>query len=164
MKIYLLDDIDTSRDDWTRMQSADIDKALGRVTILESGIENGLPWIDIENSDLETISESLSYSTKPTGTVMTKLAFRRLFTQAERIAFDNFESDTKLSDEQKAFIRTFRTDLAMAEEINLNDEELSSGVEYLETCGLLSEGRAAEVLAYCNPDSRISKITAKNIG
>lgn len=69
---------------------------------------------------------------------VTKLAYLRRFTQAERIAV-NGSADPIVQD--------FMTMLNMAEEIVLIDPDTVAGTNYLEQLGLIGEGRAAEILA-----------------
>ena len=79
---------------------------------------------------------------------LTHLAFRRLFTLAERVAFDNFESNPALTDEYKAQLRTLMKDMELARELDLKDPDLILGVNTIEALGIIGPGRAAEVLAY----------------
>ena len=69
---------------------------------------------------------------------ITKLDFRRRFTLTERVTVDS-SSDP--------MVRTLLTDLAMAEGINLDDEDVIDGLAYLEAHGLIAQGRAAEIRA-----------------
>lgn len=69
---------------------------------------------------------------------LTKLEFYRLFTQAERVAIYS-STDPLVLD----FVRM----MSMAQEVSMDDPDVVAGVNYLETLGLLAEGRAAEVLA-----------------
>lgn len=79
-------------------------------------------------------------------TILTHLEFRRRFTLAERVAFDNFESGA-WSPEQKAMLRTITEDMRLATAIDLDDPDTLAGVQFLEQIGLLAAGRAAEILA-----------------
>ncbi len=79
--------------------------------------------------------------------ILSKLAFRRLFTFEERLAFDNFETSSTLTDEQKQYLRTLTKDFELADEIDMADPDTASGLAYLESCGILDAGRAAQILA-----------------
>lgn len=69
---------------------------------------------------------------------LTQLAFLRRFTAEERIA-SRASADPVVQD--------FLHLLGLAQEIRLDDADTVAGVNYLESLGLLAEGRAAEVLA-----------------
>ena len=69
---------------------------------------------------------------------LTQLAFLRRFTAEERIA-SRASADPVVQD--------FLHLLGLAQEIRLDDADTVAGVHYLESLGLLAEGRAAEVLA-----------------
>ena len=76
---------------------------------------------------------------------ITPWEFRRRFTLLERIAIDNVEGSGLASD-VIATVRTLRNDFAAALVIDLEDAELAQGIGYLESIGLLANGRAAELL------------------
>lgn len=78
---------------------------------------------------------------------LTKLAFRRRFTQPERIAIDNAPDNAALPYEVRAAIKSMSKDLELADEIDLTDSELATGIQFLVQVGLLTSGRAAEILA-----------------
>jgi len=141
MRVYITTPMDLTRDDWVRMQSATIDRVFSRLTIADYGIENERPWVDIPEAELGLLS-TIRYDTRR---VLTKLAFRRLFTMPERIAFDNFESG-QFTDEQKATLRTISKDFELAGEIDMSDPDTAAGLAYLEACGIIAEGRAAAIL------------------
>lgn len=84
---------------------------------------------------------------QPVSRILTHLEFRRRFTQAERIAVDNYASNTSLTAAQKATFCTLLEDMRVASGINLDDPGTIMGVKYLEQCGLIAVGRAAEILA-----------------
>lgn len=67
-----------------------------------------------------------------------KLAFLRRFTTAERIAI-------RAHDEPVT--KDFLYLLDLAEEVDVRDQDTRAWVNYLETCGVLAPGRAAEILA-----------------
>ena len=76
------------------------------------------------------------------GTRRTKLQFQRLFTLAERIAV-RASGDPIVVD--------YRELGQLAEDIDLADADVVSGVNYLETIGLIGSGRAAQILAGAAP-------------
>jgi hypothetical protein len=89
---------------------------------------------------------SVIVSAEPTLS-LTHLAFRRRFTLAERIAIDNAPDSGMLPAEVAAALRTMAKDMELAQEINLNDEDVIAGVQFLVQLGLLTTARAAEILA-----------------
>lgn len=92
-----------------------------------------------------------------------KLDFRRLFTQEERMAFDNFE-ESALPEEYKKILRTISTDFALADEIDLYHPDTKLGVTTLEQVGILGPGRAAQVLAGDSaPAEEAANLAAGNI-
>ena len=78
---------------------------------------------------------------------ISKLSFRRRLTMEERVAIDNFEADTNLDAAEKATTHTLIKDFETAGEIALTDPDVLSGLQYLESVGLLAKGRADEILA-----------------
>jgi len=72
--------------------------------------------------------------------IITRLAFRNRFTMAEK-------QGIYTAAETSVDIRIFLDDIAVASDIDLADSQTVSGVESLETAGLISAGRAAEILA-----------------
>lgn len=78
--------------------------------------------------------------------ILSKYQFRKLFTQAERIAIDNFEYNDALTLEQKAALHTLTLDFNAATVVDLNLPDTQAAVAYLETIGLLGTGRADQVI------------------
>ena len=72
------------------------------------------------------------------GPMLSRLAFQKLFTQAERIAI-RASADAAVVD--------FRELANLAEYIDLTDSDVVTGTQYLETLALIAEGRAGQVLA-----------------
>lgn len=113
----------------------------------------GLPWASLEAAEAYALAFIGQYQRAqapaplPVIRVVTKLAFRRKFPMAERIAFDNFAANTNLTDEQKATLQTIAKDFELAGEIDMDDPDTASGLAYLESCGIIAAGRAAEILA-----------------
>lgn len=75
----------------------------------------------------------------PTGSTpaMSKLAFLRRFTAAERIA---------IRASPNPVVVDFMGLLDLADEVRTDDPDTSQGVQYLEVLGLLSPGRAVNIL------------------
>lgn len=86
----------------------------------------------------------------PVSRVMTKLAFRRLFTTAERQAIDEFNAtfstNPMLTDEQRRHVRTANADFAEAQDVDLADADTIAGVWLYAALGLIAAGRAEEIL------------------
>jgi len=85
--------------------------------------------------------------TAPPSRTLTHLAFRRRFTLTERIAVDNAPDSGLLPAEAAAALRTMAKDLELAQEVNLDDEDVAAGLAFLTQLGLLAPGRAAEILS-----------------
>lgn len=100
-------------------------------------------WVAQGNAPTTVASEP----EPPPVRILTRLGFRRRFTMAERIAFDNAPDNQLLPAEARAAVRTMQNDLALAEEINLDDPDVVAGVGMLVQIGIISAQRAAEVLA-----------------
>lgn len=83
----------------------------------------------------------------PTIVVLTRYEYRRLFTMAERIAVDNYQTNANLTQQQKDEIAAFLNDFQIADTIPLSDPPVVQGTQFLETCGLITTGRAAQILA-----------------
>lgn len=82
---------------------------------------------------------------------LTKLEFRQRFTPAERAAIDDFNDNYATSElltaAQKSAMRVTLEDYRVAQNILLTDSGTIRGVQMYEALGLISPGRAAEVLA-----------------
>lgn len=76
---------------------------------------------------------------KPVGKLFSKLAYLRRFTQEERI-------NIRTAAEQNRQLSDYLSMLELAEEINTEDIDTVEAVTMLEQIGLLSVGRAYEVL------------------
>lgn len=77
--------------------------------------------------------------------ILTRLEFVRMFPVEERVAVFNYDV-APLPDQYKAIIRTLLEQMKIAEEINLDDPDIVYSVNLLETLGIVTPGRAAEVL------------------
>lgn len=84
-------------------------------------------------------------------TVVTKLQFRKLFLTTERIVLDNIHSNGSLSPAQIATVVTLQKDLDSASEVQLGSVDVSLGIQYLVSIGVLSQFRAARILANLPP-------------
>ena len=94
----------------------------------------------------------------PTSRV-TKLAFRNRFTSAEKVAIEFACLDDPAAPMpqrlQAAALRAHQADLAAATFVDLEREDTRAGVQVLEAAGLLTEGRALEILdAQILPEER----------
>lgn len=78
---------------------------------------------------------------------LTKLEFRRLFTNDELVKSDNFEADLSLPPEARAQLKTLTTSLALSTTINLEDPLTVLGLSFLVSIGYLSESRKTAILA-----------------
>lgn len=79
--------------------------------------------------------------------LVTKLAFRRRFTLAERIAMDSAPDNPAIAPATRAALHTLAKDLELAEEIDLDDADVIAGLALLESLEIIAAGRAAEVRA-----------------
>lgn len=93
----------------------------------------------IDTTTGQLVSVSTEPPDAPKSRILTRLAFMRRFTDAELATIYTAESQ---SVQLKVWLDKFR----LAEEINLDDPEIVGGVNALEQAGILSVGRAAEVL------------------
>ena len=76
----------------------------------------------------------------------THLGFRQLFTTAEQVAIDNYDTGT-FTAQQKATLKTIAKNFDAAEEIIPTDQRTIDGVNYYESVGLIAAGRAAQILS-----------------
>lgn len=83
-------------------------------------------------------------------TRITKLAFRNRFTSGEKVAIEFACLDDPAAPMpqrlQSAALRAHQADLAAATFVDLSREDTRAGVQMLEAAGLLTEGRALEIL------------------
>lgn len=80
----------------------------------------------------------------PQPIVISSLAFRELFTPAEKVAITT-------AGFQSAAIRVFMDDESAAGTVSLSDPEVTGGVAALVTAGLLTQDRANQILAGSAP-------------
>lgn len=83
-------------------------------------------------------------------TRITRLAFRNRFTSAEKVTIELAALDdpaaTLAQRQQAAAIRVYLADVAASTFIDLAAQDTRAGVQALEAGGLLTEGRALEIL------------------
>ena len=83
-------------------------------------------------------------------TRVTRRAFRNRFTQSEKVALELAALDdpaaTMAQRQQAAAIRVHLADVAVSTFIDLAAQDTRAGVQALEAGGLLTEGRALEIL------------------
>lgn len=99
---------------------------------------------------LEVVSAG-SGATAPTpARRITRLAFRNRFSQAEKVAIELASLDDitapQAQRQQAAGLRVYLQDLDAAQYIDLSYASTRSGVQGLEAAGLLSAGRALQIL------------------
>jgi hypothetical protein len=92
-----------------------------------------LAWCDAGNTPTLGVE-----APQPARLALTRLEFCRLFTFAERVGIDASADPV---------VRTFLTDLGMADAVNLDDADVIRGLAYLEGASLIAPGRAAEIRA-----------------
>lgn len=84
------------------------------------------------------------------GTMITVLAFRNRFTQAEKIAIELASIDNPTATMQQrqfsASLRVMTSDLAVAKYIDLSRPDTQAAVTALETYGVIGAGRASQIL------------------
>jgi hypothetical protein len=83
-------------------------------------------------------------------TQITRLAFRKRFTQAEKVSLELAALDDPTASPaqraQAAAMRAYLKDVDAAQFIDLADAYVEAGVQTLEAAGLLEPGRAAAIL------------------
>jgi hypothetical protein len=87
---------------------------------------------------------------EPVYSKITVLALRNRFTQAEKIAIDMSSIDNPASSMQArqlaASLRVMMSDLNVATFVDLSRPDTISGIQALETYGILGTGRSSEIL------------------
>lgn len=85
------------------------------------------------------------------GRELSKYEWRRLFTDAERLAIDRFnatfESNAMLTEPQRDAVRSGLEDYKAATVVNKDDPATGSVLGLYTALGILAPGRAAEILA-----------------
>ncbi len=113
----------------------------------------GIGW----HYDGEAFTAPVPESPPAQDTRITRLAFRKRFTQAEKVALEiaalDDPSATPAQRAQAAALRAYLKDVDAATFIDLADAHVAAGVQTLEAAGLLAAGRAAEIVtAPVTPD------------
>ena len=119
--------------------------------ILESDIA-GIGWMWTGTELVPPVQEEAPPVEPPPTTIITKLAFRNRFTQAEKVALYT-AAETNIP------IRVYLDDVNAATFIDLARLDTIIGVQQLEAAGLLAQGRANEILT--NPVQEIEKYTGR---
>ena len=78
--------------------------------------------------------------------ILTKLEYLRRFTSAERVAI-------RAAAKMEPVLEDYMSLLELAEEINTQDSDTIAAVQMLESVGLISAGRANEILGPIEQDS-----------
>jgi hypothetical protein len=77
---------------------------------------------------------------------ITKDDLIRRFSEVELNKFLLAAKNTDLVEGQKDLLYAFQKHLSMRATVNLDEPAIKNGIKYLEFCGLLEEGRAAQLL------------------
>ncbi len=106
----------------------------------------GIGW----HYDGEAFTAPMPESPPAQDTRITRLAFRKRFTQAEKVALEiaalDDPSATPAQRARAAALRAYLKDVDAATFIDLSDAHVKEGVQTLEAAGLLAAGRAAEII------------------
>lgn len=79
--------------------------------------------------------------------ILTKYQFRKLFSFTERVNIDNFAMSPDISASNKAILSTIMKDLEVSGEVQLDNPDVMAGIQFLEQVGLLSTGRASQIIS-----------------
>lgn len=79
--------------------------------------------------------------------LISKYVFIQRFTDAERRVLFGFSLDSTKTEAQRKLVTAFVWYLTFLDSINLDDASIVAGVQYLETIGVLTAGRAAQILS-----------------
>lgn len=82
---------------------------------------------------------------------LSKLEFRKLFSISERILLDNSPNNVALPIEVRQTMLTILNDLDAAEFVELDNPDVVFAVGYIESVGLISSGRPAQILSNTKP-------------
>lgn len=118
--------------------------------------DNYLYWDGVfyaPGADLTTLPADFQAAITAMIAPLDKYAFRQLFTIAERVAYDNFESNSGISDQNKALLRTVHADFGAAVSIPLAAAGTSLGLDVMHSAGLTADERKARVLLNLPPSS-----------
>jgi hypothetical protein len=98
-----------------------------------------------------TLDAWISANPSASGVVLTKYQFRQLFTLDERVAIDNVQSNVNITANYKAILYTMSLDMQLSGEVELSNPDVMSGVDLLQSLGLIVTGRAAQILSNTMP-------------
>lgn len=105
---------------------------------------------DTHDHTPEQVTELVTDVTPRMERDLTKLLFRRLFTNEEQKAIDRFnatfESHPLLTDDQKDDVRTGLENYRAAGSVSLNDPDTAAVLGLYTALGILAAGRAGEIL------------------
>jgi hypothetical protein len=104
----------------------------------------GTGWV------LATYTAPVAPPAPPGSTIITPLAFRNRFTQAEKVTIEiaclDVPTAAMSARQQAAALRVSQADTAAASYIDLSRADTRAGVQALQTAGIIAAGRAAVIL------------------
>lgn len=103
-------------------------------------------WANAGNNPTP-ITGSVAAPITPAARMVTKLEFRRRFNLAERMAVDSAPDNPDVPVQVRLAVRTLLADLALAENVHLDDPDTIYGINFLAQVGLITPARATEILA-----------------
>ena len=112
------------------------------ISIPENGVVVEIPELSADRLRYDYIwnSETTAFDVRPQARLMSKLDYLNRFTDNE---LEAIYTAAKTNVAVEIWLEKFR----LASEISLDDPKTISGVNFLEQSGLISTGRAAEILA-----------------
>lgn len=120
-------------------------------SVVDSPLPGGLTKKSIGTSapDLSKVewnSTTLTFDPLPLPSViLSRFEFRQRLTISERVGLDNLTENTVLSLADKQMAISLMKDLDSALYVKLDDPLLISGLNYLESVGLIGAGRSATI-------------------
>lgn len=102
-------------------------------------------WANAGNNPVPITGSNVATPVAPR--MVTKLEFRRRFNLAERMAVDSAPDNPDVPLQVRLAVRTLLADLALAENVYLDDPDTIYGINFLAQVGLITPERAAEILA-----------------
>lgn len=111
----------------------------------------GIGWLYADGVFTPPASEQPTEGPPEAGQRITRLAFRKRFTQAEKVMLELAALDDPAAPQAQranaAAMRAYLKDVDAAQFIDLADAHTVAGVQALENAGLLADGRADEILS-----------------